>query len=185
MDKHDDVNNPKHYDLFPDQQVIDVIKSALTPEEFSGYCKGNALKYRLRAGDKGDALKCIAKANWYQNRLRTQDQIKKTCAAPKPWPDGAEVEWPDESRIDVIGQNGNDGAVYSEYTLDEVIGDAVLSDWAEWVVVDGYGTVVELSVKPVAGESAWLVSCDYFVSANINKVAPPLNFKNCLFKVKK
>ena len=70
MSNHDDVNNPKHYDLFPDQQVIDVIQSALTEEEFAGYCKGNALKYRLRAGDKGDALKCIAKANWYQNKLR-------------------------------------------------------------------------------------------------------------------
>lgn len=70
MGMHDDVNNPKHYDLFPNQQVIDVIQSALTEEEFAGYCKGNALKYRLRAGDKGDALKCIAKANWYQNKLR-------------------------------------------------------------------------------------------------------------------
>ena len=70
MDEHDDVNNPKHYDLFPDQQVIDVIQAALTEEEFVGYCKGNALKYRLRAGDKGDALKCLAKANWYQNKLR-------------------------------------------------------------------------------------------------------------------
>lgn len=74
MNDYDDVNNPKHYDLFPNQQVIDVIQSALTPEEFAGYCKGNALKYRLRAGDKGDALKCIAKAKWYQNKLR---EIKK------------------------------------------------------------------------------------------------------------
>ncbi|HZK25061.1 MAG TPA: DUF3310 domain-containing protein, partial [Oscillospiraceae bacterium] len=89
-------------DLFPNQQVIDVIQSALTEEEFAGYCKGNALKYRLRAGDKGDALKCIAKANWYQNKLR---EIKET---------NAETEWPDESRIDAIGQNGNDGVVYSE-----------------------------------------------------------------------
>ena len=70
MSNHDDVNNPKHYDLFPDQQVIDVIQSSLTADEFAGYCKGNALKYRLRAGDKGDALKCIAKANWYQKKLR-------------------------------------------------------------------------------------------------------------------
>ena len=70
MDRHDDVNNPKHYDLFPNQQVIDVIEAALTEEEFAGYCKGNALKYRLRTGDKGDAQKCIAKANWYQNKLR-------------------------------------------------------------------------------------------------------------------
>lgn len=66
----DEINNPAHYMLFPDMQAIDVIRSALSPEEFAGYCKGNALKYRLRAGEKGTAEKCIAKANWYQARLR-------------------------------------------------------------------------------------------------------------------
>lgn len=34
------------------------------------------------------------------------------AAAFKDACDSAEAEWPDESRIDVIGQNGNDGAVY-------------------------------------------------------------------------
>lgn len=66
----DEINSPSHYMLFPGMESIDVIKAALTPEEFKGFCKGNALKYRLRAGDKGPAEKCIAKANWYQNRLR-------------------------------------------------------------------------------------------------------------------
>lgn len=66
----DEINSPSHYMLFPDMEAIDVIRAALTPEEFAGYCKGNALKYRLRAGDKGPAEKCIAKANWYQNKLR-------------------------------------------------------------------------------------------------------------------
>lgn len=66
----DEINSPSHYMLFPDMEAIDVIKAALTPEEFAGYCKGNALKYRLRAGEKGPAEKCIAKACWYQNKLR-------------------------------------------------------------------------------------------------------------------
>ncbi len=70
---HDEIHNPAHYDLFPGQQAIDVIKAALTPEEFRGYCKGNALKYRLRAGEKGPAEKCLAKANWYRDRL-VEDQ---------------------------------------------------------------------------------------------------------------
>jgi hypothetical protein len=69
----DDINNPAHYQLFPDMQAIDVIKAALTPAEYVGYLKGNALKYRLRAGDKGPAEKCIAKAKWYQERLRAYD----------------------------------------------------------------------------------------------------------------
>lgn len=66
---HDEINNPAHYQLFPDVEAIDVIKAALTPAEFIGYLKGSALKYRLRAGDKGPAAKCIGKAHWYQNYL--------------------------------------------------------------------------------------------------------------------
>lgn len=69
MSEHDAVNHPKHYKLFPDMEAIDVIEAALTPEEFAGYCKGNALKYRLRAGEKGDTQQDIDKSNWYRNRL--------------------------------------------------------------------------------------------------------------------
>lgn len=72
MTTHNPVTNPKHYDLFPGQQSIDVIQAALTPEEFAGFCKGNALKYRLRAGEKGDAAEDLAKANWYRDRLWSQ-----------------------------------------------------------------------------------------------------------------
>lgn len=63
------VKNPKHYALFPGTQAIDIIEAALTPEEFAGYCKGNALKYRLRAGEKGDIKQDIDKSNWYRDRL--------------------------------------------------------------------------------------------------------------------
>lgn len=70
MTDHNDVTNPAHYDLFPGQQAIDVIQAALTPDEFAGYLKGNCLKYRLRAGEKGDPAQCLAKANWYRDRLR-------------------------------------------------------------------------------------------------------------------
>ena len=70
----DEINSPSHYMLFPGMEAIDVIRAALTPEEFAGYCKGNALKYRLRAGEKGPVEKCIAKANWYQRKLRQVTQ---------------------------------------------------------------------------------------------------------------
>ena len=69
MSKHDEVNNPKHYDLFPGYQSIDIIRAALSPEEWQGFLKGNVIKYRLRAGEKGPAEKCLAKANWYRDRL--------------------------------------------------------------------------------------------------------------------
>ena len=103
---HDEINNPAHYQLFPGMEAIDVIKAALTSDEFAGYLKGNILKYRLRAGDKGPAEKCIAKAHWYQNYLWNLHDSQK--------PDGFDVgEWPDDdSRIDIIGTNGNCGQHY-------------------------------------------------------------------------
>ncbi|HBO4723828.1 TPA: DUF3310 domain-containing protein [Pseudomonas aeruginosa] len=69
----DEVNNPKHYKLFPDMEAFDVIKASLSPDELRGYLKGNVLKYRLRAGEKGPAEKCIAKAEWYKARLFEQE----------------------------------------------------------------------------------------------------------------
>lgn len=105
------------------------------------------------------------------------------AAAFKDACDSAEVEWPDESRIDVIGQNGNDGAVYSEYTLQEVIGDAVLSDWARWVAVDADGEVWEYEGHPSSDQHGWFSVLK--PEARINKVVPPLNFKNCIWRVNK
>lgn len=61
----DNISKPKHYMLF-DFEVIDLIYEILSKEEFSGYCLGNVLKYRLRAGKKGDALEDLAKANEYE-----------------------------------------------------------------------------------------------------------------------
>ena len=65
----DDVNHPRHYQLGGGLEAIDVIRASLTDEEYRGYLKGNVLKYRLRAGAKGDAEKCIAKADWYKKEL--------------------------------------------------------------------------------------------------------------------
>ena len=66
-----EITNPKHYQLFADgKESFDVISSFLNCDEFIGFCKGNILKYRLRAGKKGDAEKCIAKADWYENKLK-------------------------------------------------------------------------------------------------------------------
>lgn len=69
MGCNDEVNHPQHYQLFPDMEAFDVIKRTLSPEELRGYLKGNILKYRLRAGKKGDAAKCVAKADWYSRQL--------------------------------------------------------------------------------------------------------------------
>ena len=59
------VHSPKHYQVFPDIEAIDVIAKVLTPEQFKGYCLGNMLKYRLRAGKKDNLQQDINKAEKY------------------------------------------------------------------------------------------------------------------------
>lgn len=63
----DVVNSPPHYKK-GSVECIDAIQAALTPEEFRGYCKGNALKYVWRERWK-DGVESLDKANWYLKRL--------------------------------------------------------------------------------------------------------------------
>jgi hypothetical protein len=63
----DNVNSPSHYRQ-GGIECIDAIQSALTPEEFRGYCKGNALKYVWRERHKGGD-ESLRKAQWYLDRL--------------------------------------------------------------------------------------------------------------------
>ena len=63
-----DAINPDHYKV-GGIETIDYIQAKLTPEEFAGFCRGNALKYISRAGHKGDAAEDTRKAIWYLNRL--------------------------------------------------------------------------------------------------------------------
>lgn len=62
---NDAVHHPSHYTLPGlDVESVDVIRAVLTPEEFKGWCKGNALKYSIRAGRKDPAkeVQDLAKA---------------------------------------------------------------------------------------------------------------------------
>lgn len=63
----DEVNHPTHYTSGP-VECIDAMESALTPEEFRGYCKGNAMKYLWRCNLKGGEQD-LEKAKFYLNRL--------------------------------------------------------------------------------------------------------------------
>lgn len=55
--------------------VLDVIQAKLTPEEYRGYLKGNAIKYLLRASFKGSETRDYEKASWYSMWL---DEHHKT-----------------------------------------------------------------------------------------------------------
>lgn len=61
----DNVNSPKHYQL-PGLNIeaIDVIKAVLGDDKFEGYCRGNVIKYILRA-DAKNGVEDLKKAKVY------------------------------------------------------------------------------------------------------------------------
>ena len=63
----DNVNSPPHYKQGA-IECIEAIQSALTEEEYRGYCKGNALKYIWREKHKGGD-ESLQKAQWYLSSL--------------------------------------------------------------------------------------------------------------------
>lgn len=64
------VNAPPHYRQ-GDIECIDAIRAALTPEEFRGYLKGNAIKYVWRERHKG-GNEDIEKSVWYLERIKKE-----------------------------------------------------------------------------------------------------------------
>ena len=66
----DMVNSPSHYQL-DGMEAIDIIKAALTPEEYRGYLKGNTLKYILREPYKGNPAQDVSKAQWHLEKYHT------------------------------------------------------------------------------------------------------------------
>lgn len=73
------VKQPSHYQLFEGVEAIEVIARSMTQEMFKGYCLGNILKYRLRAGKKSELAtleKDMAKAAFY---LELYEKHKDLC----------------------------------------------------------------------------------------------------------
>lgn len=68
--KHEDgVRKPSHYQVFEGVESIEIIARSMTVSEFRGFCLGNVLKYRLRAGKKSEMAtmeKDLNKAAFYQ-----------------------------------------------------------------------------------------------------------------------
>ena len=75
----DNVKSPSHYMLFTNVESIEVIARSMTVAEFKGFCFGNALKYRLRAGKKSELATMeqdLKKAAFYQELF---DKHKEKC----------------------------------------------------------------------------------------------------------
>lgn len=93
---NDNVNHPKHYTQHP--SGIECIQIT----EHMCFNLGNAIKYLWRADLKNDAIEDMKKAIWYiQREIDKLEKIQR------------KGQWPeDESRMNVIGQNGNTGEHY-------------------------------------------------------------------------
>ena len=64
------VSNPPHY-TFGDVECIDAIESALGPEGFTAFLRGQVIKYTWRMMLKNAPLQDAQKAAWYQESLIT------------------------------------------------------------------------------------------------------------------
>lgn len=93
MEKENDIiNSPSHYKL-PGLGVeaIDVVRSVLGPDKFQGFCRGNALKYLIRA-DRKNGTEDLEKAQKYvsweieSRKISGGGVARKEIAAPDPEP---------------------------------------------------------------------------------------------------
>lgn len=79
--QEDGVRKPSHYQVFDGVASIEIIARSMTVSEFRGFCMGNVLKYRLRAGKKSELAtmeKDLNKAAFYQELF---DLHKGKCYA--------------------------------------------------------------------------------------------------------
>lgn len=58
----DPVNHPSHYTEHPSGV------ECITITEHMNFCRGNAIKYIWRSGEKGSELQDLQKARWYIDR---------------------------------------------------------------------------------------------------------------------
>lgn len=62
---NDQVKKPSHYQLIEGVESMEIIARSMTKEQWHGFCLGNMLKYRIRAGKKDKLQQDIDKANFY------------------------------------------------------------------------------------------------------------------------
>ena len=72
------VNNPNHYRQ-SSTETIDIIKSAMTAEEFHGYLKGACMKYMSRYKYKGNAVQDLVHGctlSYTRDRAKSMTSIR-------------------------------------------------------------------------------------------------------------
>ena len=83
MQVHDAIRNPKHYAILDGVESITIIASAMTTAEWRGFCLGNIIKYRLRAGNKDSLTQDIGKADFYRQLFEQHKHLCRDTAADR------------------------------------------------------------------------------------------------------
>lgn len=65
----EEVNHPDRYGGDTTYECIKVLEAWLTPEQYKGFLRGNAIKYLCRCGKKDAEVMELEKAKWYIERL--------------------------------------------------------------------------------------------------------------------
>ena len=68
-EEEEQINHPAHYTQ-GSMETIEKIELLLTKEEYTGFLKGNIIKYDDRMNHKGDAENDLQKSRWYAERLK-------------------------------------------------------------------------------------------------------------------
>ncbi|AGN34150.1 hypothetical protein VPPG_00025 [Vibrio phage VD1] len=76
-EQHDVIKNPKHYSILDGVESITIIACSMTVDEWRGFCLGNIIKYRLRAGNKDALEQDIGKADYYKELFEKHKHLCK------------------------------------------------------------------------------------------------------------
>jgi hypothetical protein len=72
--EHEAITSPDHYKVCEGLEVVEMIRAVLTPEQFRGYCLGNLIQYRMRAGKKTmSPMGDLGKAHVYETWLKEME----------------------------------------------------------------------------------------------------------------
>ena len=112
----DTVNKPAHYNQ-GSIECIDAMQIVLTPEEYRGFLKGNAIKYLWREENKG-GIEDLRKAKWYLDRLIEHCDESLLDANKPAKPPNEQPQLPDGWRWLEVGETLRRGDTTN--TIDEI-----------------------------------------------------------------
>ena len=96
------VEHPKHYRLEGIKEVLDVIRYALSEEEYLGFLKGNVIKYALRAPYKGELEQDWEKASYYADLVKESSEAFAKRAPDEEKPSEEDFESEEEELFRMV-----------------------------------------------------------------------------------